>query len=267
MANTDFSGVALCLAESLIECGGFDPVDQLQRYRRWWNDGHLSSNGVCFDIGLTVRSALLKFERSREPYCGSTDPLSAGNGSIMRLAPVVLAYAEDSRAAIEKAAESSRTTHGAQEAIDACRYLSALIVGALSGESKDVLLSEQYEPVSRLCSESHLAPKIAEIAAGSFRNKGPSEIEGSGYVVKSLEAALWAFHRSANFREGALMAVNLGDDADTTGAVYGQLAGAYYGEGGIPLEWRALLAQRELIESFAEQLYVLSRKLSAEFAA
>jgi ADP-ribosylglycohydrolase len=90
---------------------------------------------------------------------------------------------------------------------------------------------------------------------GSFKRRQPPEIKGSGYAVRSLEAALWAFYRSDSFKDGCLLAVNLGDDADTTGAVYGQLAGAYYGENGIPVSWRSKLAQRNLIESFAERLF------------
>ena len=96
--------------------------------------------------------------------------------------------------------------------------------------------------------------EIDEIAAGSFKHREPPVIKGSGYVVKSLEAALWAFDRSNSFREGCLLAVNLGDDADTTGAVYGQIAGAFYGESGIPGSWKKKLALRETIESFADKL-------------
>ncbi len=124
--------MALCLAESLIERKGFDPIDQLERYVRWYREGHLSSTGRCFDIGGTVRSALIQFERTREPYCGPTDPNSAGNGSIMRLAPVPMFYARNPLEAIEKSAASSKTTHGALTAGDACRYLGALIVGAIN---------------------------------------------------------------------------------------------------------------------------------------
>jgi ADP-ribosyl-[dinitrogen reductase] hydrolase len=252
---TDDTSMALCLAESLIECRGFDPLDQLRRYVRWYREGHLSSRGRCFDIGLTVSSALRRFEQTGDPYCGSTDPFSAGNGSIMRLAPVPLFFARDPRAAVARAADSSRTTHGAEEAVDACRYLAALIVGALHGASKEELLSDRYGPVAGLWDEQPLAPRIDEIAAGSFRRRDPPEIRGDGYVVRSLEAALWAFDRGASFREGALLAVNLGDDADTTGAVFGQLAGAYYGEIGIPREWRDRIAMGDLIASLAERLF------------
>ncbi len=243
---TDDTSMALCLATSLIEQQGFDPIDQLDRYGRWWREGYLSSTGACFDIGGTVRAALTRFVQTREPYPGSSDPHTAGNGSIMRLAPVVLYFARQPEQAIHFAAESSRTTHGAPEAIDACRYFAALILTALNGASKEELLRDR---------QTSFTPKIAAIAAGSFKHKQPPEIRGTGYVVDSLEAALWAFYRSHDFREGALLAVNLGDDADTTGAVYGQLAGAFYGEESIPLAWRDTIAQRDLIVELAEKLY------------
>jgi len=257
---TDDTSMALCLAESLIECRGFDPVDQLSRYCRWYRDGLLSSTGRCFDIGNTTRAALERFEETREPYPGPADPRSAGNGSLMRLAPVPLFFARNPKEAIERAGDSSRTTHGAREAVDACRYFAGLIVAALQGRPKEELLSPGFCPVLGLWKEAPLAPKIAAVAAGSFREKGPPAIRGTGYVVDCLEAALWAFHRSESFKEGALLAVNLGDDADTTGAVYGQLAGVYYGEQGIPEAWRAKLACRELIERYAKRLYVLSQE-------
>jgi ADP-ribosyl-[dinitrogen reductase] hydrolase len=243
---TDDTSMALCLATSLIERQGFDPIDQLDRYVRWWREGYLSSTGACFDIGGTVRSALTRFLQTREPYPGPTDPHMAGNGSIMRLAPVVLYYARQPEQAIHFAAESSRTTHGASQAVDACRYFAALMLAALQVKSKDEVLRNQ---------NVSFAPKIAAIAAGSFKHKQPPQIRGTGYVVDSLEAALWAFCHSSNFREGALLAVNLGDDADTTGAVYGQLAGAFYGEEGIPAAWRDTIVQREFIGELAEKLF------------
>jgi ADP-ribosyl-[dinitrogen reductase] hydrolase len=252
---TDDTSMALCLAESLIEQRGFDPVDQLERYTRWADSGHLSSTGEMFDIGNTVRAALNKFALTKEPYCGLSSPRSAGNGSLMRLAPVPLFYAERPQEAIARSGESSRTTHGAQTAVDACRYFGGLLVGAVRGDSKEELLSDHYSPVKEYWQENNLAPEIEEVAAGSFKRLNPPEIVGSGYVVKCLEAALWAFHNSSSFREGCLLGVNLGDDADTTGAVYGQLAGAYYGEDAIPIDWRGKLARRALIESFADKLY------------
>jgi ADP-ribosyl-[dinitrogen reductase] hydrolase len=252
---TDDTSMALCLAESLVDRRGFDPLDQLGRFLRWYREGYLSSRGHCFDIGGTVSSALRRFEATGAPYCGSTESFTAGNGSIMRLAPVPLYYASDPREAVARAADSSRTTHGAAEAIDACRYLAALIVGALEGASKAELLSNHFAPAPGLWDADPLTPRIDEIASGSFLRRDPPEIRGTGYVVRSLEAALWAFDRGSSFREGALLAVNLGDDSDTTGAVYGQLAGAFYGEDGIPQEWLRSLTMRDFISSLAEKLH------------
>jgi ADP-ribosylglycohydrolase len=226
----------------------------MQRYVRWWREGYMSSIGRCFDIGNTVRASLARFEQKGEPFAGSAAADRAGNGSIMRLAPIPMFYHGSPRDAIERAADSSRTTHAATEAVDACRYLAGLIVGAINGATKDELVSAWYTPVPGMWDEAPLTPLIADIARGSFREKEPPAIRGSGYVVRSLEAALWSFDRSSSFREGALLAVNLGDDADTTGAVYGQIAGAHYGVAAIPSEWRAALAQRELVEDLAARL-------------
>lgn len=252
---TDDTSMALCLAESLIERRVFDPTDQLERYLRWFREGHLSSTGECFGIGNITREAILRFEETREPYCGSANPNKAGNGSIMRLAPVPLFFAQLPEEAIERSAESSMTTHGDENAVDACRYFGALLVGAVNGGGKKELLSERYCPVPGYWEKRPLAPEIDEVARGSYKRREPPEIQGSGYVVRSLEAALWAFYESDSFEEGCLLAVNLGDDADTTAAVYGQLAGAFYGESAIPERWLAKLAHRSVIEALAENLF------------
>ncbi len=229
--------------------------DNLQK-----SDGHLSSTRKYFDIGNTTRKALIQFERTRDPYCGPTDANTAGNGSLMRLAPVPLFFASHPETAIEKSGESSRTTHGATAAMDACRYYGAMIVGAVQGASKEDLLSARYSPVPGYWKRQPLGSEVDAVARGSFKRRQPPQICGSGYVVASLEAALWAFFHSRSFREGCLLAVNLGDDADTTGAVYGQVAGAYYGEQGIPAEWRQKIALRDVIRSFADRLYELSQR-------
>jgi ADP-ribosylglycohydrolase len=252
---TDDTSMALCLAESLLERGAFDPVDQLARYLRWKRTGYLSSTGHCFDIGGTVMKSLARFERSSEIWADGSDPYSAGNGSIMRLAPVPLFFAHDPELAISNAALSSRTTHGHPEAIDACRYLAGLIVGALQGRTKEELLLTRFSPLPGLWTASPLIAPIARVANGSYLQEEPPVIRGDGSVTRSLEAALWAFAKSTCFADGALLAVNLGEDADTTGAVYGQLAGAYYGVASIPQSWRSKLAKLDVLESFATRLY------------
>ena len=197
----------------------------------------------------------MRFERAGEPYSGPTDPMSAGNGSLMRLGPVPMFFAGDAREAIDRSADSSRTTHGAVEAVDACRYFAGLLVGTLRGAGKETLLSEHYSPIEGRWNEAPLAPKIAAIADGSFKRKQPPEIRGTGYVVDTLEAALWAFFHTDDFREGALKVVNLGQDADTTGAIFGQIAGANYGVESIPTEWRERLTMGAEITTMADRLH------------
>ena len=258
---TDDTSMALCLAASLIECFGFDAKDQMERYCRWWHEGYMSSNGSCFDIGNTVVAALRRFEKDGNPIAGSTDPYSAGNGSIMRLAPVPLVYFNDPANAVVKAAESSLTTHGATVSVDACRYMAAIIVGALYGESKETLLGANYGPEPGYWDKFPLCPEIASIAAGSFKTSEPPGIQGTGYAAKSLEAALWAFYKSDDFKSGCLLAANLGDDADTTAAIYGQIAGAHLGVDAIPAEWLAKVADRAKIEKLSDDLFEMSNAL------
>jgi ADP-ribosylglycohydrolase len=255
---TDDTSLALCLAESLVDRRRFDPTHQLETYVRWWRHGHLSVTGRCFDIGITTAGALRRFEQHPEPFPGSTDGGAAGNGSLMRLAPAPLAFAADPVEAIRLAGESSRTTHGAVECVDSCRYFAGLLLAAVNGLAKEAILNNDYEPAMKAMLTKPLATKVAEVAGGSFKRKKPPQVCGSGYVIHTLEAALWAFHTTDNFRDGALAVVNLGEDADTTGAVYGQLAGVFYGEEGIPAEWRAKLSMRELIEKRAGELHAMA---------
>lgn len=251
---TDDTSMALCLAESLLHCGGFDARDQMTRYVNWYRWGYLSSTGECFDIGNATRAALHRFEAGGDPFAGSADPDQAGNGSLMRLAPVALFFRDDAEEAIRRCAESSRTTHAAPTTIDACRYFGGLLVGAVRGVAKDALLAPRYAPVEGLWQREPLCAEIDAVAAGSYLRRQPPQIRGSGYVVASLEAALWAFATTTDFRAGCLAAANLGEDADTTAAIFGQIGGAYYGESGIPAEWRSSLALWNELDRLAEGL-------------
>lgn len=244
---TDDTSMALCLAASLVERGGFDARDQMERYCRWEDEGYFSSTGDCFDIGNTVSAALARFRRTGEPLAGSTDPSSAGNGCLMRLAPVPIFYRRDIDRAEHFAAESSRTTHGAQECVDASRLFARMIVRALRGETKESILAGDADTFRG-------APSIEAIARGAYRRKSREEIRGTGYVVASLEAALWCFATTEDFEQAILTATNLGNDADTTAAICGQLAGAFYGESGIPPAWLGVLAMRDEIAGLADAL-------------
>lgn len=243
---TDDTSMALCLAESLLRKNGFDAADQMARYLNWWQWGYLSSTGDCFDIGTTVRAALAAFHEQGDPFAGSTDPYSAGNGSMMRLAPVVLLYYPDAQRVDDFARQSSRTTHGAQEAIECCVVLARAISLALSGAPKVQLLSISTAGLN--------APKVVAIAQGGYRDKSRDQITGSGYAVASLEAALWCVVNTECYADAVLMATNLGDDADTTAAIAGQLAGAFYGVQGIPARWLEKVWMRDEIEEMADGL-------------
>ncbi|TDF99555.1 ADP-ribosylglycohydrolase family protein [Paenibacillus piri] len=251
---TDDTSMALCLAESLLECGKFHPLDQMRRYVKWYREGYLSSTGVCFDIGNTVRDALERFERTGEPFSGSISRRASGNGALMRLAPVPLYFADNPREAMIRSGDSSLTTHGSILSVDACRYYGGLIIGALQGSTKEQLLAERFSPSAAFWEKHVLVSEVEEVARGSFKRLQPPDIKGSGYVVQALEAALWAFYRSSDFEEGCLLAANLGDDADTTAAIYGQLAGAYYGVNAIPQHWLAALSLRSYLEETADRL-------------
>jgi len=246
---TDDTSMALCLATSLLEKNGFDAKDQMERYDLWFRQGYMSSTGTCFDIGNTVKAALKRFEKTTDPFAGATDAWSAGNGSIMRLAPVPMYYYPNEEEAARLAAKSSRTTHAAPECLDACRLFSRIIVHALAGEGKNHVLQIKATNFTD-------SAKIAAIGKGDYRDKDESAIRGSGYVVESLEAALWCFYHTDTYETAVLKAANLGDDADTTAAICGQVAGAYYGMSGIPEHWLKLLTNRVEITELAESLHL-----------
>ena len=242
---TDDTTMALALAESLADCGALDVRDLMDRFVRWMRKGEYSCTGHCFDIGNTTRAALTRYERTGDPLAGSTDPHSAGNGSLMRLSPVALRYWDDREMLDAAAAEQSRTTHGAETAVDACRGFAALLADAISGKAKaDLLAPRSFDGT----------PEISRILAGAWRGKKRKEISSSGYVASTLEAALWSVARTSDFRSAVLLASNLADDADTVAAVTGQLAGALYGLGGIPDDWLGRVAWKDRLLDVAGRL-------------
>lgn len=243
---TDDTAMALALGNSLADRGGFDPVDCMSRFVNWYRWGAYSCTGTCFDIGIATRSALERFEDGGDPFAGSIDPRSAGNGSLMRLSPVAIfgAYRSGTETA-RIAREQSRLTHGAEECLAACEAYALLTRRAILGEGRDAVLA----PLA-----SNRSGRIAEILGSAWRGKPREAISSSGYVVDSLEAALWCVGTTESFEEAILLAANLADDADTVAAITGQLAGALYGASGIPAGWRARLAWADEIETLALRL-------------
>ena len=243
---TDDTSMALCLAASLVE-HGFDAHDQMDRYLQWHDEGYMSSTDKCFDIGMATSSALERYRRTGNPAAGCSKSDSAGNGSIMRLAPVPIHYLDTPELAIQMSAAQSKTTHRAPECLGACHLLAEALIRALQGRPKEDVLAPSLQVMP-------MSDSLMLIAAGQYKAKSEADIQGSGYVVESLESAFWCFWRTNNFQDCVLLAANLGDDADTTAAVAGQLAGAFYGESGIPASWLQKLAMAKEIRLLAEQL-------------
>jgi len=272
--------MALCLANSLVVCRDFIPYDQLVRYKWWYKNGYMSSTGECFDIGAATKRSLDEFERRQSRFAQKhrispreidflSDPQllsqfnvdcsvkrKAGNGALMRLAPVPLFFYRHPEYAVEFSGVSGRITHGDQSAYDACRYYGALIVAALCGEEKEKLLaSDFYAKHEEWFNNKPLHSDIMTIAKGSYKRPGgySAGIRGKGYIVNALEAALWAFcYDNNSFEKGVLAAVNLGDDTDTTAAIYGQLAGAYYGYKKLPPQWLEFVYAQSFMQCLSQ---------------
>ncbi|GJE75510.1 ADP-ribosylglycohydrolase family protein [Methylorubrum suomiense] len=247
---TDDTSTALCLADSLIAHDGLDERDLLERFCRWFRDGENSVTGHCFDIGNVTATALTRFEQIGDIHAGPTDKMTAGNGSLMRLSPISLRYWTDPDRLRDAARRQSYTTHGAHEAVDACEAFSTILAAAIQGKPLTDVLSPSYD--------HPLCDGVQAIINGSWKGKHRDAIRSSGYVLHSLEAALWCMGSSGNFSGAVLKAVNLGDDADTTAAITGQLAGAFYGLSGIPERWRQMLAWNDRIEGLADRLFTES---------
>jgi len=243
---TDDTSMALCLADSLVERRSLDPADLMERFRRWRDEGYNSVNGRCFDIGIATNAAIDLYAATREPLAGATAANSAGNGCIMRLAPVPIFHADSIAAAEATAVLQSRTTHGATECLDSCRLMTRILVALLN----DQPWQQAIDVDPTLFTEA----RVRAIASRNWKKMERAQIKSSGYVIDTLEAALWAVHTTNDFASALRLAVNLGGDADTVGAVTGQFAGARYGLSGIPAAWRRTLAWHDRIVALAQAL-------------
>lgn len=231
---TDDTSMALAMADTLIWRRQLDPTDLMNRFVNWWKWGEYSATGECFDIGITTRVALAKFEDGGDPIAGSTDPHSAGNGSLMRLAPVAIWGVHAGETAMRETARlQSSTTHGAAQCLSACEGYALVLRAAIMGAAFEDAIA-----AAAVIDDAVIGP----IFAGGWKDKSRDEVLSTGYVAHSLEAALWCVDQTASYRDAVLLAANLGDDSDTTAAITGQLAGALYGADGMPLEWRSKLA-------------------------
>jgi ADP-ribosyl-[dinitrogen reductase] hydrolase len=238
---TDDTSMALCLAENIIANNGVEAQDLLTRFVDWYKNGANSSTGQCFDIGVTTITSLLEYEGTGT-LVNNPEPWNAGNGSIMRLAPVAIAHHADLDQAYSDAILQSRTTHAAEECVESCMLLTNILLNAFSATTKEEVFNTH---VGSLENVKNILTTL---------DVTRDEVKSSGYVIHTLHAALWAFKNTDNFRDAVLLAVNLGHDSDTVGAVAGQIAGAFYGMEGIPAEWLAKLHQTERFIELVDKL-------------
>jgi len=277
---TDDTSMALCLAHALLDHDGqSDTLEQVQNYLLWWQQGYQSSTGNCFDMGMSTQRALETWDsRLGGTKAGSrarkdavefiqkriTDYFSdenfCGNGSLMRVLPVSL-VARSKAEAVDLAAASSLPTHPHLRCVHACSLYASLAYQALNGTAKDELATSLAEAISETPLESVLKERLQDYRVrGDWQAKSSDEIDSSGYVVDSIEAALWAFFNTGSFEDGAILAVNLGDDADTVGAIYGGIAGAFYGYDAIPARWLQDMKRKDLLDDVVQKLLVHREK-------
>lgn len=257
---TDDTSMALCLADSLIEKNGYDSFDIMAKYRHWMLDGYRTCDGFpAADVGIQTRIALMDF--ANNPYIDEDAPKteSAGNGAIMRLAPIVLAAMQDSDStaseerdlAIKLARLSCRETHDSYMAIAVTEAFATLLMlclfyknnfGSAVGHCTCWLSRNEK---SKSCPEEidHARTTALESKDGAeFKDRG-------GYILDAFAIAIWGVTHSKSFEEGMINVIRLGGDTDTNAAIYGQLAGVYYGYSGIPEEWReGVYSSAELVE-------------------
>lgn len=238
---TDDTSMALCLAQSLIDCNSFDAKDQMEKYLKWYTEGYMSTRGKCFDIGNSTAKSIIDFELNRNIFSKVTKNDESGNGTIMRLAPIPMLWSADFML-LEFAKKSSLTTHKSPEASKCAEILAQIIHRCYYNEDKNYIL------------ENSNAVKFISEA------KQMKETIPTGYCIDTLEVAIRGFYNFDNFIDGLLYCISLGDDTDTVGAVYGQMAGAYYGLSGIPDYYKENLQWYDKILEIGNKLVDLSEK-------
>ena len=255
--------MALCLAQSLVDKKGFDIEDQLDKYLLWFMEWYMSSTGRPFGIGRQTAHQLFEYKRYKECEIQEkprekdlSGQKKDSNGSLMRVGPIPLYFFDDIEKAIYYAGESVKPTHNTDLCVDSAKYFVGLIIGALLGENKKTLLNWNYSPIPGYREKNKMHQELQKIVNGSYKTKAKEEIWAKyGYVLDSLEAALWGFYHTDNFEDGLVDIINLWNDADTNWCIYGYLAWAYYGYDQIPSRWKEGVAKKTLIEKLTMGMY------------
>jgi len=245
---TDDTSMALCLAEACIESGRVDVNLFRDKMVDWYKNGINSVNGYCFDIGNATRYALEQYVEKGAGWFGNTAKNTAGNAGLIRQAPAIILKWRSLQDIYFATKAQSMATHGAAESLSACNFHGYLLHMLINGYNKESVFSPHLMP---------LVSRVLIINAGEYKNKKREQIRSSGYVIDTLEAAMWSVWNTNNFRDAILLAANLADDADSVAATTGQIAGALYGYSGIPENWLIKLAQKKKMESMAEKLFFM----------
>ena len=255
---SDDTSLALCLAEELIN--GFDPDAIAKNMLRWYRHNHWTATGVVFDVGLITQRALLRFARGTSyQHCGDSDERSNGNGSLMRILPLLLYIVDlEEEERFQNTSIISSITHAHPWTISCCFYYLEFARLLAAGWDKEKAYAFINERLCRKSPAGFETEPLTRILKGNLHVLQEHQIKSSGYVVDTLEAALWCFLTTNSYKEAVLKAVNLGNDTDTCGSVTGGLAGLYYGKTGIPEIWIEKVAR-------SKDIMVLTLKLNSKF--
>ena len=249
---SDDTTMILCTLDRLDESRDYDAI--MQAFVSWVEEGNYTPFGECFDIGNTTRSALMHYAGGRKPLAsGLDDAYSNGNGSLMRILPAALyadAHGLSSGEAVRFAQELSCLTHAHKRSQIGCGIFTCVALALLRRADKSSV-SEGLQQAGAFYASKEYADEIkkyARLLSPGFGQLPEGEIKSSGYVVDTLECALWCLLNTGSYRDCILRAVNFGKDTDTAACVAGALAGLLYGREGIPAQWRETLVRSEFIQ-------------------
>ena len=253
---SDDTSLMLCLAESMVE--GLDINKLSQKFIAWKNDNLWTPHGWVFDIGIGTRIAIERLEDGMSPeLAGGFDEMDNGNGSLMRILPLVLHIKDlDIEQRYDWTEKVSSITHGHVRSVMACFYYLEFAKKIIDGKDKFQAYNELQSEVTIYFESRKINPleiqKFSRLLFEDISKVEEDNIKSSGYVIDTLEASVWCLLTTNSYKEAVLKAVNLGSDTDTTGAVTGGLAALMYGTNAIPKEWLAVLVRKDEIIKLAE---------------
>lgn len=250
---SDDSSLTFCLAEML--CGPYNLQNLANRFINWKEFGYWTPHGVVFDIGIATAEAIIRLRKGSPPtLAGGTTEGSNGNGSLMRILPLLF-YIKDMpiEERFKHVQEVSSLTHAHLRSVNACFIYLEFARNILMGQSKEVAYENVCYTLTDFLQNSE-ASHFYDILCGQLPQFPIEKIHGTGYVLSTLEAAIWCLLNTGSYSEAVLQAVNLGNDTDTTAAVTGGLAGLLYGWETIPADWRNVLAKSAAIDQLITNL-------------